>query len=236
MKKTIVSLALFLIIAGSFGTTASAKRYQVEWGDSLWEIANTFGTSVDRLKDKNDLRSDLIFSEQLLDIDVEQTYIVEKGDTLSHIALEYDVTVDELLEWNDLDSDLILPEQKLTVFTDPIDSDRGQAVSAEAQAVTSEQTQETLTVTATAYTAECEGCSGITKTGINLNNDRDAKVIAVDPEVIPLGTKVYVEGYGEAIAGDVGSAIVGNRIDINVPTKEQAYDWGVRKVKVTILG
>ena len=91
------------------------------------------------------------------------------------------------------------------------------------------------TMTATAYTANCAGCSGITRTGINLNNNRHMKVIAVDPNVIPLGTRVHVEGYGEAIAGDTGGAIKGNKIDIHVPTTTEAYSWGRRKVKVTIL-
>lgn len=93
----------------------------------------------------------------------------------------------------------------------------------------------TLIVTATAYTANCRGCSGITKTGINLKQNRNAKVIAVDPNVIPLGTRVYVEGYGEAIAADVGSSIRGNRIDVYVPTQRDAALWGRRTVKVTIL-
>lgn len=91
------------------------------------------------------------------------------------------------------------------------------------------------TMTATAYTANCAGCSGITRTGINLNNNRHMKVIAVDPNVIPLGTRVHVEGYGEAIAGDTGGAIKGNKIDVHVPTTTEAYSWGRRKVKVTIL-
>lgn len=93
----------------------------------------------------------------------------------------------------------------------------------------------TLTVTATAYTAGCSGCSGITATGINLNKNRNMKVIAVDPNVIPLGSRVYVEGYGEAIAGDTGGAIKGNKIDVHVPTKSDAFRWGNRTVKVTIL-
>ncbi len=93
----------------------------------------------------------------------------------------------------------------------------------------------TITVTATAYTAGCNGCSGITATGINLNNNRNAKVIAVDPNVIPLGTRVHVEGYGNAIAGDTGGAIVGNKIDVHVPTKSEAFAWGRRTVKVTFL-
>lgn|SRR5690606_31912257 len=93
----------------------------------------------------------------------------------------------------------------------------------------------TLTVTATAYTIESAGGSGITKTGINLNENPNAKVIAVDPNVIPLHSKVYVEGYGYAIAGDTGGAIKGNKIDLYVPSEKEAFDWGVRTVKVTIL-
>ncbi|MCM3088919.1 Uncharacterized conserved protein YabE, contains G5 and tandem DUF348 domains [Bhargavaea ginsengi] len=90
-------------------------------------------------------------------------------------------------------------------------------------------------VTATAYTASCNGCSGITATGINLKANPGAKVIAVDPRVIPLGSKVWVEGYGTAIAGDTGGAIKGNKIDIFVPTKDQAYSFGRQKVKIKIL-
>lgn len=94
---------------------------------------------------------------------------------------------------------------------------------------------EELTVTATAYTPYCTGCSGVTATGINLKNNPDLKVIAVDPSIIPLGTKVYVEGYGYAIAGDTGGAIKGNKIDVFFPTKSQAYNWGRKTVKIRIL-
>ncbi|MCZ2260561.1 G5 and 3D domain-containing protein [Sporosarcina sp. G11-34] len=90
-------------------------------------------------------------------------------------------------------------------------------------------------VTATAYTAGCNGCSGITATGINLNANRNLKVIAVDPSVIPLGSKVWVEGYGHAIAGDTGGAIKGKKIDLHVPTKEAAYKFGRRQVKIKVL-
>ena len=89
--------------------------------------------------------------------------------------------------------------------------------------------------TATAYTANCNGCSGITKTGINLKKNAHLKVIAVDPNVIPLGTKVHVEGYGYAVAGDIGSAIKGNKIDVFIPTKNEAYKWDRKQVKVQVL-
>jgi len=57
-------------------------------------------------------------------------------------------------------------------------------------------------------------------------------VAAVDTSVIPMGTKMYVEGYGYAIARDRGSAIKGNRIDLFFETRSEAMSWGVRRVKV----
>lgn len=93
----------------------------------------------------------------------------------------------------------------------------------------------TITVRSTAYTADCPGCSGITATGINLNENPDTKVIAVDPSVIPLGSKVWVEGYGYAVAGDVGGAIDGNEIDVYFANQSKALNWGVQTVKVKVL-
>ncbi len=90
-------------------------------------------------------------------------------------------------------------------------------------------------VSATAYTASCTGCSGITATGINLKANPGLKVIAVDPSVIPLGSKVWVEGYGNAIAGDTGGAIKGNKIDLFMPNRADALAFGRKQVKVKIL-
>ncbi|MCG7346205.1 ubiquitin-like domain-containing protein [Sporosarcina sp. ACRSL] len=90
-------------------------------------------------------------------------------------------------------------------------------------------------VTATAYTAHCNGCTGTTATGIDLRANPNLKVVAVDPKVIPLGSKVWVEGYGYAIAGDTGGAIKGNRIDLHVPTKQAAYNFGRRTVKIKVI-
>ncbi|AJD89373.1 hypothetical protein JMA_00560 [Jeotgalibacillus malaysiensis] len=92
-----------------------------------------------------------------------------------------------------------------------------------------------MTMSSTAYTASCAGCSGITATGINLKANPGMKVIAVDPSVIPLGSRVYVEGYGYAIAGDTGGAIKGNKIDIFIADRASALAWGNRTVKVTVM-
>jgi len=107
--------------------------------------------------------------------------------------------------------------------------------SAPVMKLTSSTSVKEITVKATAYTASCEGCSGITKTGVNIKDNPNKKVIAVDPSVIPLGSKVYVEGFGEAIAADTGGAIKGNRIDVFIPSEEDAMDFGVQKLTVTIL-
>jgi len=90
-------------------------------------------------------------------------------------------------------------------------------------------------VTATAYTPYCNGCSGKSATGINLRSDSGLKVIAVDPSVIKLGSKVWVEGYGTAIAGDTGGSIKGNKIDILVQSDAQARKWGRKKVRIKVL-
>ncbi|MCA0991992.1 MULTISPECIES: peptidoglycan-binding protein [Bacillales] len=88
---------------------------------------------------------------------------------------------------------------------------------------------------ATAYTAFCTGCSGVTATGIDLRANPNQKVIAVDPDVIPLGSKVHVEGYGEAVAGDTGGAIQGNRVDLFMADRQDALDFGRKTVTVTVL-
>ncbi|MGI9860969.1 G5 domain-containing protein [Moorella naiadis] len=59
--------------------------------------------------------------------------------------------------------------------------------------------------------------------------------VAVDPAVVPLGTRLYVEGYGFGIAQDIGSAIKGDRIDVFLDTEADTYRWGVRRVRVYIL-
>jgi len=90
-------------------------------------------------------------------------------------------------------------------------------------------------VEATAYSPYDAGMSGTTATGINIRKNPNMKMIAVDPNIIPLGSKVWVEGYGVAIAGDTGGAIKGRRIDILMPTKDDCFDFGRRTVKIRII-
>ncbi len=87
---------------------------------------------------------------------------------------------------------------------------------------------------ATAYDAvSCGKKPGEARTATGAIAQRG--VIAVDPRVIPLGTRVYVEGYGYAIAADTGGAIKGNIIDVCMDSREESFAWGRRNVKVYIL-
>ena len=157
--------------------------------------------------------------------DAATTYTVKKGDTLYRIATTHKVSVANLKAWNNLKTNTIKINQRLKINAPSKSVSRSESSSVVKE----------FYVNSTAYTAYCAGCSGITKTGINLRSNPHLKVIAVDPRVIPLGTKVYVEGYGYAIAGDTGSAIKGNKIDVFFPSKSQAYNWGRKKVKIKIL-
>lgn len=84
---------------------------------------------------------------------------------------------------------------------------------------------------ATAYTG-----GGYTATGMKTSRSSDGySTISVDPSVIPLGTKVYIPGYGYGIAADTGGAIKGNRIDVYFSNASEASDWGARNITVYIL-
>ncbi len=98
-----------------------------------------------------------------------------------------------------------------------------------------------LRVVATAYTADPlengykAGDQVKSALGHNLTANPNMKLIAVDPSVIPLGSKVWVEGYGVAIAGDTGGAIKGNKIDVLMPDKGTSSNWGRKTVTVKVL-
>ncbi|ADH97596.1 G5 and 3D domain-containing protein [Salisediminibacterium selenitireducens] len=94
---------------------------------------------------------------------------------------------------------------------------------------------EWMNFTATAYTAYCTGCSGVTRTGIDLRANPNSRVIAVDPSVIPLGSRVEVEGRGTFLAADTGGAINGRKIDIFMPDRSAALAFGRQSVRVRIV-
>jgi 3D (Asp-Asp-Asp) domain-containing protein len=82
-----------------------------------------------------------------------------------------------------------------------------------------------LTVDAVAYHLPGKTASGL----------RCAKgAVAVDPKLIPLGTHMYVPGYGAAVAADVGTAVKGRIIDLWMPTDAAARKWGRKTITITV--
>ena len=87
--------------------------------------------------------------------------------------------------------------------------------------------EQTLTVTSTGYAIRGRTASGL-PTGWG--------IVAVDPSVIPLGTRMTIPGYGEGVAADTGGAVRGATIDLWFPTVAQALEWGRRTVTITLHG
>jgi 3D (Asp-Asp-Asp) domain-containing protein/LysM repeat protein len=219
------NLTTDLIHPGDVLTVAPEKRYTVVQGDTLWDIAIEHQVTVSQIKEWNQLYSDLIHPGLNL--------VIFEGLKNTTISLSENPVqpVAEAPTESAPAAEAPASAESAPAVEVPAPAPAESAPAVEAAAPSSRE----IIVEATAYTASCEGCSGITATGINLLENPNQKVISVDPSVIPLGSKVYVEGYGEAIAGDTGGAIKGNKIDIFIPTKQEAINFGRKQVKVTIL-
>jgi 3D (Asp-Asp-Asp) domain-containing protein/LysM repeat protein len=265
MLKKIISIIAVAVLSVTVSANVQAATITVQKGDTLWDLSRVTNTSLENIFKLNQLTSDLIHPGDVLTIAPEKQYTVIPDDTLWDIAMDHEVTVSQIKDWNQLHTDLIHPGLNLLIYeglkntttavaekpiqpaapTESAPAAEAAPVAEEAApveaepvaeaAATSDTSAKELTVEATAYTAYCEGCSGTTATGIDLIANPNQKVIAVDPSVIPLGSKVYVEGYGEAIAGDTGGAIKGNRIDVFLPSKQDAINFGRKQLTVTIL-
>lgn len=108
-----------------------------------------------------------------------------------------------------------------------------------------EQIIRTMKVTATGYTAGYESTGkrpnhpqyGITYSGVKVRRDKNAvSTIAADPKVLPMGSILYVPGYGYAVVADTGSAIKGHKIDLYFKTTRQVYrEWGKKSVEVQLI-
>lgn len=181
----------------------------------------------------------------------EVEHTVTSSDTLTSISLKYygDTNhVQAIATANKITNvDLIIDGQVLKFDTDKDVTTSSDTTAAPANQTTSQEESSaattnttysgrTITMESTAYSsdpADALGGGTVTATGQNLLENPMA--VAVDPSVIPLGTHLYVEGYGEAYAVDTGSAIQGNIIDVHFPTAAQCDVWGRRQVQVTIL-
>jgi peptidoglycan DL-endopeptidase LytE len=120
LKKTIIAVTTAALVSSLAVTSVDAASYRVKSGDTLSGIAYKYDTSVSNLKSWNDLTSDTIYVNQVLEVSAStstsaKTYTVQSGDYLSKIGQKFDVYVAELKEWNNLTSDIIHPGQVLKV-------------------------------------------------------------------------------------------------------------------------
>lgn len=240
MKKCLMTILAVAFLTGFTAQHTKAVERVVKEGDTLWNISQETDTTVENLMKWNQLTSTTIYPEQTLYVSPTKIVTIHEGDTLSSIAKEYKVSIEDLLKWNDLESKTIFPGDKLIVHLygdKPAENESKakQNIPPKKDNSSDQKVVEELSVEATAYTAYCKGCSGITATGVDLRANPNQKVIAVDPDVIPLGSKVYVEGYGYATAEDTGGAINGKRIDVFIPSLKEAKRFGRKTVKVKIL-
>ncbi|MEH7545454.1 MULTISPECIES: LysM peptidoglycan-binding domain-containing protein [Bacillaceae] len=241
--KTWNHLSTDLIHPGDVLTIATEKQYTVQQDDTLGDIALKYQVQVNQIKQWNKLNTDLIHPGLTLIIYDKVTDSVKNADATD---LKEENPVTNNLEKPVAKSVVTAAEPTTTTITEPVPAAEpvkpapvSQPAKTAANSVKTDSSEENnskeITVKATAYTASCEGCSGTTATGVDLKANPDAKVIAVDPKVIPLGSKVYVEGYGVATAADTGGAIKGNRIDVFIPTEHGALEWGNKHITVKII-
>lgn len=239
----------------------TAVHHIVQKGDTLWGLSQAYGTTIQALKEWNQLSSDTIYVGEKLVVrkngrkEVQEAFLNTSPEPVAAIEQEpqkkkIENSVEKTEELNKQNqsnennhqssnenrSRLEKTNEKQNNYQNETSKTTTETSANITEQNPNQQPQgKTLSVKATAYTVESAGGSGITATGYNLKQNPNAKVIAVDPSVIPLGSKVYVEGYGYATAADTGGAIKGNKIDVYVPTHNEAKNWGVRNVNVTII-
>ncbi|WP_336776522.1 3D domain-containing protein [Paenibacillus sp. MMO-58] len=190
-----------------------------------------------------------------------KTHTAVEGDTFWKLSQKYSVSVDKLMKANaKIDPlniyaglNIVIPTTT-TAPTAKTTTTAAKAAAAKATTVTAQSVTDQagtihtfskqLSIQATAYSGDASengGWAGLDYFG----NKLKVGTVAVDPKVIPLGTKLYITGYNSdglptggmvATASDVGGAIKGNRIDIYLPgTPAEVSNFGIQNVKVYVL-
>lgn len=240
------------------------KKRVVKKGESLDSLAKEYGVSAELWKKANGLKSDQLQVGQILGIVF--PYKVTSGDQISYLADKYDTTVDAIKTLNGMTDNNLQAGENINIPTSISSISSSEKVSEQPKKKQANQQQskakkkkiekkssgtkqiaglkvkQKMNMVATAY-----GIAGNEQWGNKTAMGTICRegVIAVDPRIIPLGTKVYVTGYDSpnlpkggfvAVAEDTGGAIKGNRIDIFMDAPENEISkFGIQNVKIYIL-
>lgn len=225
----------------------SVIDYTFQWGDTLWGISEATDISVDKLVHVNDIDNrSLIHVGTTIYLSDDYSVLSVKNDDE---IVSYDVSTDEVTETETPEEvteaqevEEVVTETEVTETVEEteavVETNQSEAASvpAESQSEASSESSEEgrwMTVEATAYSRNQEVLSNFTFTGIDLREN--PQVIAVDPNVIPLGSTIHVPGYGTFVAGDTGGAIKGNRIDLHMEDLQAAFQFGRRTIDIQVF-
>lgn len=164
-------------------------------------------------------------------IDSDEDIILTDIPTNGNVNIEFTSTIDNIM--NDFSIyNKKIEEQKVTETSNEVNAEDN------VNTKTVAETEEASTSYKATYKMEATAYAGdtITATGVApVRNPNGLSTIAVDPSIIPLGSKVYIPGYGEAIAEDTGGAIKGHRIDLFLNSENECINWGRRNVTLYVL-
>ena len=201
-----------------------SSEYTIQWGDTLSSVAAATETSLNSLINVNDINNaNIIYTGNTISLSADHsTVTIEKEDE----KVSYDVSpATEVVEAE-------APKQEEPVQNEAPVKEPVAVVETPAAEPAQQATGQSVTVQATAYSTNQPELSDTTATGINLNSNPN--VIAVDPNFIPLGSTITIPGYGTFIAGDTGSAIKGNRIDIHMTDLNRAMNFGRQTLTIQV--
>lgn len=232
MKKLCVMLLMTAILFGALFEEGSYARvqpemperyslYTVKKGNTLWGISRKYLPKTDpriviaRIRELNKISQD---------------YVIKPGDKLYVPDFNGSLT-----SYNGvlIGNNCIVAKVKETGHNIKTASS-GKKVIASRSDKQASRSERSVIFEATAY-CSCRKCcgksDGITASGVRAHKG----TIAVDPKVIPLGSRVYIEGMGYFRAEDTGGVIRGNKLDIWFPTHGEALKFGRKKVRVRII-
>ena len=225
----------------------SGVLHKVKAGESVLGIAAAYGVDADSIVKANQISDpSLVRQGDLLIVpggvmkddpgsgstgsdsqEATTSYTVKPGDTLSSIAAAYGVQIATLRSANGLEnSDLLSVGQQLSIpgATAP---DQGTGAEREASSRGGQRDGKSFIATVTAYTIQ-----GGTATGSHTRWG----TVAVDPRVIPLGSKIRIDGFDQIfVAEDTGGGVRGNWVDIWFPDYAEALRFGMQSRRVTIV-